>query len=168
MDRVHTTLDSPLGELTLVATPEGALTGLYVCEQRYLPESYTFGERDDEAFADVAQQLAEYFEGTRREFTVPVDPRGTPFQRAVWDELRGIPYGGTTTYGALAVRVGAPTAARAVGAANGRNPISLIVPCHRVLGSTGSLRGYASGMERKLWLLELEGAPLSRSSGGSR
>jgi methylated-DNA-[protein]-cysteine S-methyltransferase len=104
----------------------------------------------------AARELAEYFAGDRRDFDVPVGPPGTPFQQAVWAELRRVPYGTTTTYGALAARLGSPGAVRAVGSANGRNPVAVLVPCHRVVGSDGNLRGYAGGVERKRALLDLE------------
>jgi methylated-DNA-[protein]-cysteine S-methyltransferase len=117
----------------------------------------------DEPFADVRRQLSEYFDGERDEFDVPLAMTGTPFQRRVWQALQRIPYGETTTYGELARRLGRPSASRAVGLANGRNPIAVIVPCHRVIGSDGSLTGYGGGVERKRLLLELEatgrGAP---------
>jgi methylated-DNA-[protein]-cysteine S-methyltransferase len=112
--------------------------------------------RADEPFAEVRRQLAEYFDGERDEFDVPLEMTGTHFQRRVWRALRQIPYGETTTYGELARRVGRPSASRAVGLANGRNPIAVIVPCHRVIGSDGSLTGYGGGLERKRLLLELE------------
>jgi methylated-DNA-[protein]-cysteine S-methyltransferase len=107
----------------------------------------------------VREQLAEYFAGERREFDVPMQLAGTAFQRRVWEELVRIPYGTTITYAELARRVGRPTAVRAVGAANGRNPISILVPCHRVIGADGKLTGYGGGVERKQWLLELERGP---------
>jgi methylated-DNA-[protein]-cysteine S-methyltransferase len=110
-------------------------------------------------FADVCVQLAEYFRGERREFSVPLDLQGTEFQRLVWRELLAIPYGTTTSYGALAKRIGQPTASRAVGLANGSNPIPIIVPCHRVIGADGSLTGFGGGLANKRRLLELEGAP---------
>jgi methylated-DNA-[protein]-cysteine S-methyltransferase len=114
----------------------------------------------DEPFADVRRQLSEYFDGERDEFDVPLGMTGTPFQRRVWQALQRIPYGETTTYGELARRLGRPSASRAVGLANGRNPIAVIVPCHRVIGSDGSLTGYGGGVERKRLLLELEAGRL--------
>jgi methylated-DNA-[protein]-cysteine S-methyltransferase len=116
----------------------------------------------DEPFADVRRQLCEYFDGERDAFDLPLEMSGTPFQRRVWQALQQIPYGETTTYGELARRMGRPAASRAVGLANGRNPIAVIVPCHRVIGSDGSLTGYGGGLERKRLLLDLEagrGAP---------
>ncbi len=113
-------------------------------------------ERDDEAFAELRRQLGEYFTGARREFDLPLAPRGSEFQVRVWDALREIPYGETESYGELAERIGHPGSARAVGAANGRNPIAVVVPCHRVIGSSGQLTGYAGGLERKRLLLDIE------------
>lgn len=152
---MHTVVESPVGPLTLVRTPEG-LCGLYMHLQRHLPDSERFGPRVDDGFDDVTAQLAEYFDGERTEFTVPLAPRGTEFQRRVWDALRTIPYGERWTYLQLAEHLGNPAAIRAVAAANGRNPIGIIVPCHRVVGSDGSLTGYAGGLERKQFLLDLE------------
>jgi methylated-DNA-[protein]-cysteine S-methyltransferase len=150
---VHAVTDSPIGPLTLVGTG-GALSGLYMDEQRYAPASY--GERDDDAFPDVVGQLREYFAGTRTRFDLELAPVGTPFQQQVWAALREVPYGETTTYGELAAILGRPTAARAVGHANGHNPISIIVPCHRVVGTSGNLTGYGGGLPRKRFLLALE------------
>ncbi|CNF07536.1 methylated-DNA-protein-cysteine methyltransferase Ogt [Mycobacterium tuberculosis] len=154
----HVVLDSPVGPLTLVAT-DGALSGLYMEKQRHLPSEETFGAPDDpdtEPFATVAAQLTAYFAGELTEFDVPLALRGTPFQQRVWTALQGIPYGETTTYGELAAELGSPTASRAVGLANGRNPVGVIVPCHRVVGSTGSLTGYGGGLDRKRYLLDFE------------
>ncbi len=150
---------SPLGDLLLVASAQG-LTGLYFIDQQYLPQKTADWIRDDEwpAFVTARSQLAGYFAGERRAFELPLAPAGTPFQQAVWMKLREIPYGATTSYGVIAARLGQPTASRAVGAANGRNPIGIIVPCHRVIGRSGTLTGYAGGLERKQALLELEGA----------
>ena len=157
MTRTHTVVDSPVGALTLVAD-DGVLCGLYLPQRRHGPDSGTLGHSDPQGFDEVAGQLAEYFAGRRTEFTVPLAPQGTPFQRSVWDELTRIPYGQTRTYAELARAVGASTAVRAVGAANGRNPISIVVPCHRVVGSDGSLTGYGGGLDRKRYLLDLERA----------
>jgi len=119
--------------------------------------------RDDSRFADVARQLEEYFAGERTTFDVRLRMHGGPFEREVWAELERIPYGETASYGEIARRVGRPHASRAVGAANGRNPIAIIVPCHRVIGSNGTLTGYGGGLERKRALLDLEAgvAPLA-------
>lgn len=153
--QTHTVMDSPVGPLTLVAT-DGTLSGLYMDEQRHRPLAELFGPRDDTKSQDVKEQLRAYFAGTLTTFTVPLALKGTDFQRQVWTELRQIPYGETTTYGELAERMGRPTAARAVGLANGKNPISIIVPCHRVIGSTGNLTGYGGGLPRKRYLLDFE------------
>jgi methylated-DNA-[protein]-cysteine S-methyltransferase len=151
------TLDSPIGELTLVSDGE-ALTGLYMDAQRHRPELPATTGSDDAVLAAARRQLGEYFAGQRREFDLPVRPAGTRFQREVWDALRHIPYGETAGYGELAQRLGRPGAARAVGMANGRNPIAIVVPCHRVIGANGGLTGYGGGLERKRYLLELERA----------
>jgi methylated-DNA-[protein]-cysteine S-methyltransferase len=143
-------LDSPVGELLLVGDGH-ALTGLYMDgtpDPRW--------RRDPAEFADAAEQLGAYFAGELRDFDLPLAPAGTPFQREVWSALREIGYGRTTTYTDLAARMGRPGAARAVGAANGRNPISIVIPCHRVIGAGGALTGYAGGLERKRALLDLE------------
>lgn len=152
---VHTQVDSPIGALTLVAR-DGALSGLYMSVHRHRPPLESFGPQDDEPFTEVAEQLAEYFTGTRHDFDVPLVLTGTEFQRTVWAALRDIPYGETISYGQLADRIGRPTASRAVGLANGKNPISIIVPCHRVVGSAGDLTGYGGGLDRKRHLLDFE------------
>src|SRR6184192_2865427 len=155
--RTHVVVDSPCGPLTLVA--EGAaLCGLYMVDQRHRPDELTFGSNDPGApiFARAETELKEYFAGQRREFEVPLAFAGTPFQRLVWTALREIAYGETMSYGELAERLGKPSAARAVGLANGKNPIGIIVPCHRVVGSNGSLTGYGGGLERKRYLLDFE------------
>ncbi|WP_156756419.1 methylated-DNA--[protein]-cysteine S-methyltransferase [Actinokineospora pegani] len=155
--RTHTITDSPTGLLTLVAT-NGVLSGLYMTDQRHRPAEETFGERTSTGFEEAITQLGEYFEGKRTDFDLPTAMAGTDFQRRVWNELTRIPYSETISYGQLADRLGKPTASRAVGLANGRNPISVIVPCHRVVGSTGSLTGYGGGVERKRFLLDFERA----------
>ena len=155
--RVHTMLDSPIGPLTLVAE-DGQLTGLYMTEHRHRPPMETFGERDPCPFDAAGAQLAEYFAGQRTEFDLPLLMHGTAFQRIVWDALRDIPYGETASYGQLAERIGRPAAVRAVGLANGKNPISIIVPCHRVIGASGGLTGYGGGIARKRHLLDFERA----------
>ena len=152
----HALLESPVGKLTLVKT-NGVLSGLYL-GMPIQAASVAFGSRATSGFEDVAEQLREYFAGSRSGFTVPIAPVGTPFQRRVWAELLKIPYGETRSYGQLAEAIGNRSAMRAVGAANGRNPISIIVPCHRVIGSNGTLIGYGGGLDRKRFLLELEGA----------
>jgi methylated-DNA-[protein]-cysteine S-methyltransferase len=155
MTRTHSIVDSPIGPLTLVAA-DGQLAGLYMEQHRYAPDPVSFGSRDAATLSAVAAQLAEYFAGERREFDLPVVFEGTPFQQTVWRALQEIPCGETVSYGELAERIGRPTASRAVGLANGHNPISIIVPCHRVVGSNGSLTGYGGGIERKRYLLNLE------------
>lgn len=150
-----TTCPSPLGEVLLEAA------GGVLVKAHFAPFTTPDGDPtpDDPVLGQAARELAEYFAGTRRDFDVPVGPPGTPFQQAVWAELRRVPYGETATYGELAARLGAPGAVRAVGSANGRNPVAVLVPCHRVIGSDGNLRGYAGGVERKLALLALERGP---------
>jgi len=151
------TMASPVGELTLVASDAG-LRAILWAEERVgrvpLPE-----RRDDPANAILAaavRQLTEYFEGRRRDFDLPLDPVGTDFQRSVWTGLNAIPYGETRSYAALATAIGRPGASRAVGAANGRNPLSIVTPCHRVIGANGTLTGFAGGLAVKQWLLAHE------------
>jgi methylated-DNA-[protein]-cysteine S-methyltransferase len=153
----HTVLDSPVGPLTLVADGE-ALAGLYMAGQRHRPPEESFGPRDDgpEVFARAAEQLDAYFAGTLTAFDLPLRLAGTAFQRRVWAGLSRIPYGTVLSYGELAARLGSPGASRAVGLANGRNPVGIIVPCHRVVGASGSLTGYGGGLERKRFLLDHE------------
>lgn len=153
--RTHTVLDSPIGPLTVVGDG-GAIVGLFMDGGRHLPDPDWFGARDDAGFDEAARQLDEYFAGRRTDFDLPLRPSGTPFQRQVWAALREIPYAWTISYGELARRIGQPHASRAVGLANGRNPISVIVPCHRVIGANGALTGYGGGLERKRHLLALE------------
>ena len=150
----HAVLDSPVGALTVLLA-DGALAGLWLPEHRR-SASLDLGPRDDAAAAGVAAQLVEYFDGRRTAFDLELAPVGTAFERRVWERLRAIPFGATTTYGALARELGDPGAAQAVGAANGRNPISIVVPCHRVLGADGGLTGYAGGVAAKRYLLDLE------------
>ncbi|GAA2809409.1 methylated-DNA--[protein]-cysteine S-methyltransferase [Crossiella cryophila] len=153
--RTNTVIDSPYGPLTLVAQ-DGALAGIYMDQQRHLPPLESFGEPDPAAFGAAIDQLTRYFAGELRRFELPMTLQGTDFQRSVWELLLEIPYGETTTYGELAQRLGNPLAARAVGLANGKNPISIIVPCHRVIGSTGNLTGYGGGLAKKRRLLDFE------------
>ncbi|MCI3226821.1 methylated-DNA--[protein]-cysteine S-methyltransferase [Streptomyces sp. NP-1717] len=164
MTRSHTVIDSPYGPLTLVAT-EGVLSALYMTEQRHRPPQETFGEVDASPFGSVIDQLEEYFAGERTEFDVPLRLDGTPFQRGVWEQLRAIPYGETRSYGQLADALGKSGASRAVGLANGKNPVGIIVPCHRVIGSTGGLTGYGGGLDRKRRLLAFEGAARTGTGG---
>ena len=147
----YDTIGSPIGELLLTAEG-GALTRLYMSPFDVDPA----WERDPAALAEPARQLREYFAGERTEFELALDAAGTEFQRRVWERLLSIPYGGTTTYGELALELGDPRKVRAVGMANGRNPISIVVPCHRVIGADGSLVGYGGGLERKRVLLAHE------------
>lgn len=149
----HRVWDSPVGELTLVVDGDGRLAGVYLPGQRHLPSRAFLGERDDAVAEDAVTQLQEYFAGSWRTFTVELSRRGTDFQQQVWAALRNICYGATSTYGELAESLGRPGAARAVGAATGRNPWSIIVPCHRLLARNGSLHGYAGGLPAKEWLL---------------
>jgi methylated-DNA-[protein]-cysteine S-methyltransferase len=154
MTTVYATVPSPVGALTLVAR-EDALVGLYMSEHRHWT-GVGDARRDDAPFAAIRAQLDEYFAGDRTTFDLPVQLAGTPFQHEVWHALQAIPYGTTISYGELARRIGRSAAVRAVGLANGKNPVSIVVPCHRVVGSDGSLTGYGGGLERKRYLLELE------------
>lgn len=156
---------SPIGDLLLTGE-DGALTGLYTAEHRHAA-SEPAGERNPAAFAGTCQQLDAYFTGSRRAFDVAIRPAGTPFQQRVWDYLLSIPFGETRTYLDIARFIDSPGAARAVGAANGTNPISIIVPCHRVIAKDGSLQGYAGGTKAKQWLLDHE-AKLAGASVFSR
>ncbi len=150
------TIDTPLGPLLLARSARG-LAGAWFAGQKHHPGPLAAPERpDDPLLADAARRLAVYFRGEPVAFDLPLDPRGTPFQRDVWQALQRIGAGGTRSYGEFAAARGRPGAARAVGGAIGRNPLSVIVPCHRVLGADGSLTGYAGGTERKRALLELE------------
>jgi methylated-DNA-[protein]-cysteine S-methyltransferase len=154
----HLTIGSPMGPLTLVASA-GSLTGLYLDVHRYGPDSAVLGAPDDGSGAPLAAaacQLTAYFSGHLTRFDLSVDPPGTPFQRQVWRALREIPYGQTMTYQQLADRLGKPGAARAVGAANGRNPVFIMVPCHRLVGTDGRLRGHGDGIAHKQFLLSFE------------
>jgi methylated-DNA-[protein]-cysteine S-methyltransferase len=160
---ITTSIDSPLGVLTLTAR-DGYLTGLSMSDQRHAPAPVPDAMRDDAWFAEVTGQLRSYFAGGLTRFDVPLSIEGTEFQRRVWTHLREIPYGETISYGELARRVGNANASRAVGLANGRNPIAVIVPCHRVIGADGSLTGYGGGLDRKTWLLDHESAVLARAS----
>jgi methylated-DNA-[protein]-cysteine S-methyltransferase len=152
MNDLYTTWRSPIGELTLVGN-EGALRALHLPSR---PPNTAGWTRAEAPFADAAQQLEEYFAGVRTEFKLELDPRGRPFDLAVWRLLAEIPYGETRSYGELARALGRPDRARAVGGANARNPLAIILPCHRVIGSDGSLTGYGGGLEVKRALLDLE------------
>lgn len=151
----YTLTDSPIGPLLLLSDGK-ALTGLYTDgHQRNCNKEWIRGN-DDDLFLLTKQQLADYFSGARRQFDLPVRMQGTPFQKSVWQELQKIPYGTTISYQEHARRIGNPKACRAVGLANGRNPICIVVPCHRVIGSDGALTGYGGGLPRKKVLLTLE------------
>ncbi len=159
----YTVLDSPIDPLTL--TSDGnSLTGLYMQKHKGMPDADQSWIRQDEAepFTLAVKELTSYFEGTLEQFTVPLKPKGTEFQITVWNELTKIPFGKVISYGELAHRIGKPKASRAVGLANGQNPISIIVPCHRVIGASGKLTGYGGGLERKAFLLDLEGSTAAK------
>ncbi len=168
----YATMDSPLGELLL--TGDGRhLTGLYMTPHTHGPERDPAWVHDRAAFDGAIRQLQEYFDGQRVTFEIPLAADGTEFQRRVWMALRDIPFAQTVTYGDIAREIGNPKGVRAVGLANGRNPISIIVPCHRVIGHNGTLTGYGGGIERKRWLLEhearyagLAGTPLGNGAQG--
>lgn len=150
--KLFTRIDSPLGDLLAVRDDIG-ITHLYLPSGRHPTADPAGAARDDDAFDDLRHQLAEYFAGDRTSFGLPLHAAGTPFQHTVWDALVQIPHGETRSYGELAAGIGSPGAARAVGLANGQNPISIIVPCHRVIGANGSLTGYGGGLPAKKWLL---------------
>lgn len=154
---IHTVLDSPIGELLVTADAADdnvQITGLWTDGNVRRPA--TDRGRADAELADIRTQLEQYFAGDRRDFEVRLRPAGTPFQQRVWEALCTVDYASTVTYSWIASSIGSPTAMRAVGGANGRNPISIIVPCHRVVGANGTLTGYAGGMTAKRWLLEHE------------
>lgn len=157
--RIHTTIDSPIGPLTLVAT-DGALSAVYMAEHLHRPDRATFGVAAPNDLAEASRQLREYFAGERRDFDLQLAPAGTPFQQRVWAALRTIPYGETRSYGQLAREIDVPHMTRAIGAATGRNPLSIVIPCHRLVGAGGSLTGYAGGLSRKRYLLDLEAGRL--------
>ena len=161
--RTHTVIDSPIGALALVAI-DGALSGLYMEQHLHMPDPSTFGRRVGSGFEEVAEQLGEYFAGQRTEFTLRTRVEGSDFQRRVWQAVAAIRYGQTRTYSQLAGAVGRCDRIRAVAAANGRSPLAIVVPCHRVVGSDGRLTGYTGGLARKRFLLDLErpGGPRSR------
>jgi methylated-DNA-[protein]-cysteine S-methyltransferase len=152
--RTHTVVPSPIGPLTVVAD-DGELVRLAMSPPAALDPD-ELGERSDVAFGDVVRQLGEYFAGERTSFDLPLRPRGSDFELAVWHQLTLIPYGETRSYGHVAKAVGEPGGAQAVGAANGRNPLAVVVPCHRVIGADGTLVGFGGGLPRKRFLLDLE------------
>ena len=151
----YTHMASPIGRLLLTGD-EAGLTLISLPEDRYMREPAPDWRADTGPFDAALDQLDAYFAGARTKFDLALAPRGTPFQHAVWDALRAIPYGETRSYGDIAGTIGRPTASRAVGAANGRNPLPIVVPCHRVIGSTGKLTGFGGGLETKAALLALE------------
>lgn len=157
--RSHAVIDSPIGPLTLI-TQDGRLAGVHMEVTRYEPDAGALGaavtSESDPVLAAAAGQLDAYFRGELTSFDLPLALAGTQFQRSVWAALQSIPYGETISYGELARRIGQPSASRAVGLANGRNPVAIVVPCHRVIGADGSLTGYGGGMDRKRFLLALE------------
>ena len=157
---VAATFDSPVGELVLVADDDALVAVLWPDDDparvRGIADAARVAADGHPVLRATAEQLDEYFDGRRTTFDLPLRPAGTPFQQAVWRALVDVPYGETTSYGELARRIGRPGAVRAVGLANGRNPISIVVPCHRIIGSDGSLTGYGGGLERKRYLLDLE------------
>jgi len=154
---VHTAIDSPVGELTIVATDNGVRAIVWPDDDSVrVPVGDSTECADHPVLAAAVTQLAEYFAGERHDFDLPLDPVGSEFQRQAWMALREIPYGETISYGEQAERLGDRNKARAVGAANGKNPISIVVPCHRVIGSSGSLTGFAGGLDAKNWLLDHE------------
>jgi methylated-DNA-[protein]-cysteine S-methyltransferase len=151
----HTIVATSLGDLTLVRDAD-AIRGVYFPHHWYRPQEACFGSRADRGFAAVTQQIEQYLDGERRTFDVPLDPRGSAPKRRVWELVQQIPYGQTTTYGELAATLGEGVTAQEIGAAVGRNPLCILIPCHRVVGKGGRLTGYAGGLERKAKLLELE------------
>jgi methylated-DNA-[protein]-cysteine S-methyltransferase len=163
----YTTVDTPLGGM-LVAARAGGVAGVWFVGQKYYPAigSDWIEEPENEQLCRAKTQIAEYFAGTRTAFDLPLDLEGTPFQRRVWGALCAIPHGETTTYGRLSEQLGGKGGARAVGAAVGRNPVSILVPCHRVIGRNGSLTGYAGGLDRKRALLRLESPEARPEPGG--
>lgn len=156
ISHIYTTMPSPVGELTLTSDGD-AITGLYMV-QHLAYADLKKGSCDAKPFQRTIQQLKEYFEGKRRSFDLLLSPEGTGFQQRVWKALSAIGYGETKSYGEIARSLGAPNASRAVGLANSKNPISIIIPCHRVIGANGKLTGYAGGIKAKEWLLRHEAA----------
>lgn len=165
MTTYFTEMESPIGTLRLISDGT-SLIGLDMLDGYVAPNRDWIRCEDQAPLVSAKTQLTEYFAGTRTRFDLPLRPQGTPFQRTVWQELTRIGYGETTSYGEMARRIGNPNASRAVGLANGRNPIAVIVPCHRVIGASGKLVGYGGGLGRKKILLELEAGVLARANGG--
>ncbi|MCW6508963.1 methylated-DNA--[protein]-cysteine S-methyltransferase [Lichenifustis flavocetrariae] len=176
MAYICTTMASLVGWLKLVASDKGLAAVLWTRDNpRRVPLGAALENDDHPVLREAVHQLQEYFSGTRRSFQLELDPRGTAFQKEVWAALLRIPYGQTRTYGEIAREIGRPNAVRAVGAANGRNPLSIVAPCHRVIGATGGLTGFAGGLEAKVKLLSIEGhdygadvGPRSKSAGAGR
>jgi methylated-DNA-[protein]-cysteine S-methyltransferase len=159
-------VDSPIGKLKLVASEKGLAGILWEKDNpRRVRFEDVIEDPDQPILLETEKQLREYFAGNRKEFAVPLDMRGTPFQKRVWEALLAIPFGETRTYGQLAHQLGNPKATRAVGAANGRNPVAIIAPCHRVIGFSGKLTGFAGGLEAKAHLLGLEGMRMPTEPG---
>lgn len=159
MSYVYKTMRSPVGELKLVASDNGLAAVLWENDNpKRVPLQPLKQDNNHPVLAEAEKQLSEYFAGKRTSFTVALDPVGTGFQKKVWDALRTIPFGQTRSYGQIAKQIGNPKAVRAVGGANGKNPLSIIAPCHRVIGSSGKLTGFAGGLDIKAQLLELEAA----------
>ncbi len=157
MKYFHKTMKSPVGRLKLVASDNGLAAILWENDSpKRVPLESSEEAKTNFVLVETERQLSEYFEGKRKVFSLDLDPIGTKFQRKVWNALQTIPFGETRSYGELAKQIGMPSASRAVGAANGRNPISIIVPCHRVIGASGKLTGFAGGLKVKAQLLELE------------
>lgn len=154
----HRHVDSPVGPLLLAGNDDGLQLIEFHAPRHPMPRGEQWREGDHPVLQRAQTQLQEYFAGRRRDFDLPLAPRGTEFQRQVWWELANIPFGGMISYAELALRVRRPTATRAVGAANGRNPIPIVLPCHRVIGADGSLTGFGGGLPTKQFLLQLEGA----------
>jgi methylated-DNA-[protein]-cysteine S-methyltransferase len=157
-DLCHRWVDTSIGRLLLVASPAGLRAIMFERNGRPPDPPERSNPAGGGALDEAARQLGDYFERRRRHFDLPLDPAGTPFQRRVWEALRKIPYGEIRSYGEIAREVGRPDATRAVGAANGANPLPIVVPCHRVVGADGSLTGFGGGLELKRFLLDLEGA----------
>jgi methylated-DNA-[protein]-cysteine S-methyltransferase len=151
--KYYDTIDTPMGSLLLLATEAGLCELDFNAKAREIEADW---QHDPERLAPVVKQVGAYFAGELTDFDLPLDPQGTEFQQRVWRELCAIPFGETISYGELARRIGKPTASRAVGAANGQNPVAIIIPCHRVIGANGKLTGYAGGLDKKSFLLDHE------------
>ncbi len=151
----YSTIKSPIGEVVITADEKG-IRSIYSPTHETLIKPFDNAMRDDAKLRDATEQLRAYFAGELQEFSLELNPQGTPFFKKVWKHLEAIPYGTTISYGQLAMQIGKPTASRAVGMANGRNPISFVVPCHRVIGQNGSLTGYGGGLKLKRWLIDFE------------